>query len=412
MIHFTIFYGWWIVFACFCIAFTVSGIVFYGFTAFFEPIVKEFGWNYTQVSFAYSLRGMEMGLVAPLVGLLADWLGTRKLLLISAIMVGAGLVLLSYTQSLLMFYGAMLLIAFGGGSSTLVTTTAVAQWFYRDIGKAMAVMSAGFGASGLLLPLIVGVVDLYGWRTALLILGISIWLVGVPLALVVRDSPEKYGLAPDGLTHYAGNIERDPDEDLPKASYLTILKDRSFLYLNLSEVIRNMVLTSVVIHIMPYLSSVGITRSSAGLIAAAIPVLSIIGRFAFGWLCDIFNKRLIMLMGFFIMALGTLAFAFIHLPLMLISFLLLFTFGFGGLTVMRGIMIRTHYDKRVFGSMMGIMMGFAAVGGIIGPTLTGWIFDMTADYRFAWMGFCALLLLCMQLIISFRPEKQVLTSSD
>jgi len=66
------FYGWWIVLACFFIGLYVGGAVFYGFTAFFEPIRKEFGWTYTQISFAASLRGMEMGLFAPLVGFLAD----------------------------------------------------------------------------------------------------------------------------------------------------------------------------------------------------------------------------------------------------------------------------------------------------------------------------------------------------
>jgi hypothetical protein len=51
-----IFYGWWIVLACSLIVLYVAGIIIYGFTAFFEPIRKEFGWSYTQISFAASLR--------------------------------------------------------------------------------------------------------------------------------------------------------------------------------------------------------------------------------------------------------------------------------------------------------------------------------------------------------------------
>ena len=39
-----IFYGWWIVGACFVIALYMAGVVFYGFTAIFEPIAGEFGW--------------------------------------------------------------------------------------------------------------------------------------------------------------------------------------------------------------------------------------------------------------------------------------------------------------------------------------------------------------------------------
>ena len=64
-----IFYGWWIVLACFFIAFYVAGIIFYGFTAFIDPLVAEFGWSYAQISFAASLRGLEMGIMAPAIWL-------------------------------------------------------------------------------------------------------------------------------------------------------------------------------------------------------------------------------------------------------------------------------------------------------------------------------------------------------
>ena len=95
-----IYYGWWIVFACFFIGFYVSGITFYGFTALFEPFRKEFGWSYTQISLAASLRGMEMGIFAPLMGFLVDRWGSRKILLVGITTVGLGIIMLSFTRSL------------------------------------------------------------------------------------------------------------------------------------------------------------------------------------------------------------------------------------------------------------------------------------------------------------------------
>jgi hypothetical protein len=47
-----IFYGWWIVLACLIINLYVGSILFFGFTAFIDPLNNEFGWSYTQVSFA------------------------------------------------------------------------------------------------------------------------------------------------------------------------------------------------------------------------------------------------------------------------------------------------------------------------------------------------------------------------
>jgi len=406
-----IFYGWWIVGACFFIAFYVSSVIFYGFTVFFEPLVKEFGWSYTQVSFASSLRGLEMGILSPLIGALVDRFGSRKLLIAGTITVGSGLILMSATQSLLMFYGAMVLIAFGGGGCTsVVTMTAIAQWFRKNIGKALGIMSAGFGASGLMLPLIVWLVDACGWRTALVILGLGMWVFGIPLALVVRDSPEQYGCLPDGVSPDDPAVPRDRG-DGAAVKLWDVLRERSLLLLNLAEGLRFMVLASVVIHIMPHLSTMGIGRSTAGIIAAAIPLISIVGRFAFGWLGDLFDKRYVTSVAFSLMALGVFALNFVHAKPGLILFFLSFPAGFGGISVLRGTILREYYDARTFGTRMGVMMGFAAAGGIIGPTLTGWAFDMWGNYRFVWLGFSVLLLLAIVLILKMGPHPRRTVSS-
>ena len=60
-----IFYGWWIVLACLVINLYVSGILFFGFTAFIDPLIREFGWTYTQVSFAVSLAVLLVLRVKP-----------------------------------------------------------------------------------------------------------------------------------------------------------------------------------------------------------------------------------------------------------------------------------------------------------------------------------------------------------
>ena len=74
------FYGWWIVGAGFVVWLLSGGFIILGFTAFFEPITNEFGWSYVQVSVAAALRGVEVGLIAPFVGLIVDRWGPRKLM--------------------------------------------------------------------------------------------------------------------------------------------------------------------------------------------------------------------------------------------------------------------------------------------------------------------------------------------
>ena len=63
-----VFYGWWVLLATSLIHFWGPGTYFYSFTAFFNPIVDEFGWSYAATSFAASLRSAEAGIAAPLIG--------------------------------------------------------------------------------------------------------------------------------------------------------------------------------------------------------------------------------------------------------------------------------------------------------------------------------------------------------
>ena len=403
-----IFYGWWIVLACSLIGFYVGGVIFYGFTAFFEPIREEFGWSYTQISFAASLRGLEMGIFAPLVGFLVDRFGSRKLIFWGMITVGFGLILLSRTQSLAMFYGSFLLIAFGaGGCAMVVTMAAVANWFHKNVGVALGVMASGVGASGLMVPLIVQLIGVSGWRTTLIILGLGMWILGIPLSFVIRNRPEQYGYLPDGISpsDRMPHLEnQDTGVKAVEIGFKEALKKRAFLYLIIVDAIRMMIVAAVVIHVMPYLSSLGLPRVTAGLVAGAIPLSSIIGRFVFGWLGDVFDKGHVMAWTFCIISLGMLAFCYVQVIWIAFVFLLLFSPGYGGGIVLRGAILREYFGRNSFGKMIGITMGAASIGGIIGPTLAGWVFDTFGSYHLIWLIFCGLSSLAIYLALKIKRD--------
>ncbi len=403
-----IYYGWWIVLASFITAFYVAGTIFYGFTAFIEPLANEFGWSYTQISLAASLRGLEMGLLAPFVGILVDRFGSRKLLLSGSLVLGFGIILLGFTKSLAMFYGAFILIAFGaGGCTSVVTMTAVANWFDKNVGKAMGLTVSGFGASGMIIPLIVWMIAVFGWRMTFIVLGIGMWIIGVPAAFVMRNKPENSANVSLIEKSDKRNDLSQRQSDDKRFRYTEILKKKSFLFVSLAEVIRLMALMAVVTHIMPYLSTMDVSRMNSGLMAAGIPLLSITGRFGFGWLGDIFEKKYVMAISYSLMALGMLALCYIKLTGMIYIFLFFFSNGFGGIATLRGALLREYYGKKNFGKYLGIMMGFGAFGGIIGPTTAGWVFDMMGSYYFVWLALSALIGLAIILIWRIESKDEL-----
>ncbi len=399
-----IYYGWWIVFASAFIGFYVAGTIFYGFTAFVDPLVKEFGWSYTQVSLASSLRGLEMGIFAPLVGILVDRLGSRFMIRLGMIVMGFSLILLAYTNSLLMFYAAFLLLALGaGGCTSVVVLASVANWFDKKVGLAMGIAVCGFGASGLLIPVVVKLIEVFDWRNTYLILGLSAWALGIPLSFVIRNKPEQYGYLLDG----AQAAEKDPETEEPEQDeeigFREALTNKVFLNLMFIEAIRIMILGTLVIHVMPYLSSLGISRSTAGLIAAGIPLFSLIGRSGLGWLGDIFDKRRILAGTFILISLGLLAFSYIDHYWCIPIFLLLFAPGYGGGMTLRGSIIRSYFGRASFGKLIGLTMGIGSIAGIIGPTLGGWVYDTFETYYWLWISFICLSVICIFLSLNLEP---------
>ena len=187
-----VFYGWYIVGACLLITLYTSGVIFFGFTAVFEPIAEEFGWSYAQISLVASLRGAEIGLLAPIVGILVDRWGPRRLIFGGSILACMGFLLLSRVSSLAMFYGAFALIAMGMSTCTqTVVMAAVGNWFQRKLGIATGIVVSGYGLGGIIVPVVTKLIDVLRWRMTMVTVGLGMLVTVLPLSLIFRHKPER-----------------------------------------------------------------------------------------------------------------------------------------------------------------------------------------------------------------------------
>jgi sugar phosphate permease len=267
-------------------------------------------------------------------------------------------------------------------------------------------MSTGFGCSSLLILPTVMLIDSSGWRNTLVILGMGMWALGIPLSFVIRDNPEPYGYLPDGVKNCTTDNNRSAQMEKVDLPFMKAFKNRSFLLINLTESIRFLVLSSVILHIMPYLSTVGTTRFMGALATTGLPLFSIPGRFIFGGLGDRYDKRYVMCLAYLFMVTGMLFLNYANNIFSLVLFILFFPPGYGGLAVLRGSILREYYGRDLFPRMIGIMLGVSSIGGIIGPTITGRVYDTFGSYNYLWLIYAGILLLSILLISRVKPEKR------
>jgi MFS family permease len=103
------------------------------------------------------------------------------------------------------------------------------------------------------------------------------------------------------------------------------------------------------------------------------------------------------------MGLGMVAFTYAAFPAMILLFLLFFPPSFGGSMVLRGAILREYFGRDYLGKMLGIVMGSAALGGIVGPTLAGWVFDSMGNYQLLWLAFAGAISLAVLLVLRVKP---------
>lgn len=402
-----VFYGWWIVLACCLMNAYHGGTFFYGFSVLFNPILQEFGWSRAAISGAMSIARFEGGLAGPIVGWMADRWGPRNLMRFGFPLMAVGFLLLSRIDSLWLFYASYVLasmgssLAYGG-----VPYIAIANWFIKKRGRALGCITAASAVgSTLLLPLLAWMILERGWREAVTAIALGYLIVGLPLSLLVRHKPEQYGLLPDGE---ASTLDSRPAPEMVKEASFTIreaLRTRSFWLLTLAFGLRQLGTTGLVLHLVPALINLGFSPQNAAFGMSFLTLISILGRFGFGFLSDLFTKRYVVALCLALQTVGAFTLAQSSQFWQVILFLLTFGLAYGGVIPLMPSIRGEYFGRRAFGTIQGVMAGLVDIGAIVGPLFAGWVFDVSGSYRSAFLAFSLALLLAMLLILVARPPE-------
>ncbi len=162
------FYGWYVVAAAFAVTFVGFGSA-YTFSAFVEPLQRDFAASRGQISLVFSLAGFlyfGFGIVS---GPLADRFGSRRLAVTGMLLTAAGLAAAGAARTLLQVYAAYGLgVGLGVGCAYVPAVGAVQRWFVRRRGFASGLAVAGIGVGTLAMPpLASALIAHLGWRGVL-----------------------------------------------------------------------------------------------------------------------------------------------------------------------------------------------------------------------------------------------------
>ncbi len=407
-----IFFGWWMAAALFVILFTTIGHFFYSFPVFIGALQNEFGWSITQISFGVMIFAVVYGFSNPVVGVLINNIGTRKVMLISAIIASISNLGFAFMQQLWALYLVMAINGFAAvGITVLPAQTLLTNWFNIYRGRALALTFLGAGAGGFVIPqfceYMIRIID---WRSVALFGSMMIWVFVIPLiAIFVRSKPSEMGYLPDGdFSSEDNNMEAIPPTGL---SVKQAFSTREFWLLVSIFFLQITGISAVNFHFIPFIEKeVGFTSQQAVFYYSLGIGFSMVGRLIGGWLGDRFKPQLIMVLTGILIGTGPfiLEMFLIRLGLRNVNLLLLYAvpygIGLGMNVIIIPLLISRCFGELNFPKITGLISMSFAAGIVIGIPVAGYIFDSLGSYEIVIASAMFACILSALLALFIRPD--------
>lgn len=401
--------GWFVVGSTGFISLIIAGSFFYGFGAIFTDVIREFGWSMASTALAFSLRSEIGGIAAPLVGILIDRIGPQRVMAVGLVVAASGVVGLSFIQNLWQFYVGMIIIACGtsacGGQ---VGMTSIATWFHARRTAAMSYMALGGGFGGVLVVGVAWLVQTYGWRMSLRLMGLIIIVVGMLATMNVRARPKDHPQPMDGIggSITLGERQANYDWGIPVRH---VFRLKSFMLISLALIANQFAIVSLVVHQMPYLEKfMGQSKAAAATSVAMFTVFSMAGRLGFGYLGDRYPKRYVMAATMVLGAVGMVILAVASSYWLALVGILLIGQGFGGSIPVRPAMLADYFGTKYFGAINGISALLVTTGGAIGPWVVGYLVDTTGSYRAGWAIAAIAAVIAVPAMLAAKPPQDLI----
>lgn len=396
-----------------------GGLYGYGFSAFFVPLAATLDTSRGVLSLAFSFTRLESSLLGPVEGFLIDRFGPRGIMHIGFFLFGLSFFLLSIINSLLGFYLVFPLIALGASmAGFLPVVTAVNNWFSRRRGLATGISSAGVNVGGMLVALVALAITAYGWRSTAVILGVTIWVLGFPLAAMMRHRPQQYGYLPDGdiavddkassqdTISDSCDSSKSPDiKDTHDFTPVQALKTPAFWFIASAHGFSLFIVGSVSIHQIPLLVDAGISFEASASVLAFMTFVAMIGRVGGGYLGDKFGRKIILVVCFFLMSAGVLVLATSQTVSQAMIYAVLYGLGYGArapiLIALRG----EFFGARNFATIMGLSQPVMVIGSFVGPIAAGFAYDVQGSYRMVFTIIAAVNLIGAILVFFIKKPK-------
>ncbi|MBN1191929.1 MAG: MFS transporter [Dehalococcoidales bacterium] len=407
-----LFYGYWVLTASFLLNIVSAGCGPISFSFFVTSLARDLNWSRTEIMTAFTIFFVCSAIGGPLCGRLVHHYGGRKVIALGGLLACIGYLLISRMNDLWQYYIGYSIVGFSvAATGPVITSLIVSNWFVRNRGVAIGVMSMGAGTAGLIFTSLVIVVMLpnLGWSNTYLTFAIMTAVITIPLgALLIRTRPADVGLQPDGNTGldntesvHAGTHHA---EGLP---FRKALSTWTFWFLAIAILFISTHM-GIMQNQIPHLEDLGF---SAGILASTMSIVAIVsavGPLIFGWLSDKIKIKTTSIIAVLLLVIGVLLLLNIEIdsPAWFIwMYAIILGLGIGGWMANMSLLTSHNFGLIAYGTIFGVLNAFQSLGGAVSPIFSGYFYDKTGSYDMAFITMMVLIALGLPFILALRRPR-------
>jgi MFS family permease len=376
-----IYYGWVLVVMLGITQTITWGILYYGFTVLLPSLEHDLGWSRGQMSGAFSLGMLLSGICAAPVGRWLDERGPRVLM--TAGSVAATILVAAWSQVTTLFEFYVLWALIGVTMSAVLYEPAfavVTAWFERRRTRALTAVTlmAGF-ASTIFMPIESWLVEVQGWRMALLILAGVLAVTTIPAhALLLRHRPEDLGLHLDGDPAPSGH--QPASKRAAAASVGEALREPAFRWLAVAFSLSTVASIAVTVHMVAYFQDRGFDLTLAATATGLVGAMQVLGRIVLGLVGDRVPLRVASALVLGLQPVAILVLLMVPGVVGVFAFIALFGAAKGAMTLIRPAFVASLYGRARYASIAGALAAFVMGATALAPISAGVAYDVFHSY--------------------------------
>ena len=368
----------------------------------------DFGWGLGIIGIAIASYYMFGAIYAPMTGWLGDRYGSRWMLFAAAIMYLISMFLLGQVTEVwhfFIFFGVLLSLTQSLAMVPLMS--AVSGWFRRRLGVAVGILwGAGGIGTGIMAPLMGGFIEVLGWQSTFMLIGVvggGIMLAMVPF---MRSKPADLGIQPYGARATdppAALRDKTVDRLRQKVFNQHTRRTKPFWNLPLIHGLGCAGHGTVLIYVIPMAFERGAFSSlaQAGIILTIISLVSVFSRVVTPIMAEMYGTRRMMAASLSIQAATVFMLFWSQEAWAFYMFAAVFGIGFGGEWTGYLVINRQYYGEGPMGTIYGWQTTGALMGHAVATALAGLVIYATGSFNMVMalsVGFSAVGVLVIALL--------------